>query len=1076
MQNDTVAQYSAHMVAERGRKTGRHGGMAEYMRMVGEQPAEPSIEVQNLRSDAQKDVLGGRRTVWRVTTNAEQAVAMPVPQIMENITEVIRLASQERNREHIVDAPATQRCLLIMNDCDEFIPEWLNVVEGVVASEDLPLNICCQTLLQNKILRVIKKKHVTKYLEMLAEIAEQKDDDCKKFYKQFGKRLKLGNHEYSTVGVKIAELLGFNTSKSGDDEISLKDYVDQMKEGQNDISYIAGESIAAVSSSPLEENLHKKGHEVAYMADPADECAVHQFKEFGGKMLKSVAKEGFDLGDDDEKNKIEELKAEFKPLTKLMKEILGDNVEMMIVSDRIADSQCVPSTSEYGWSAKTRRIMNAQALRDNSMTSHMVSKAEAQQQHKSSSKHQPTKQSTRQERGGERKKERNREGKGGRSEQEEEKEAEEGGNEQVEKGVMGWTEVTRKRRRKTVQIFVKVDGSRVTPVEVSPAEDKVEDVLKRIQKDEDAYVTLHGRVLKRGEKLKSCGVSDGCTIQVTSRMRGGGKHKDKKSKAEKRPAASTMQPEPLQMEKVLEEMVTCIVEGSDVEGEQRLQSFLTTIQKSTGWDKGQLEIMECRIRQAVEEKRRENIEERDQAAEQEQNKKVRFAEEKPPEETQEQSTDKQDVMSGLEELRTGRGSRPLVRGGDEKCRADEISSKGKGKGNGGKGEHGSNGGAGSKGTRQVENLAMDEVQENIKAMTSEEKEKRHKEDVRKLVEMVEKEEMELEMMQQEEMRHEEPRGQVAPNMEAGGSHLQATSDPRETRVLSWADCKDEEETTEERPPGLEEEEEEVESEPKTQEEEKHSQVESEQEAREQESRAHKAQEEETRAQEAREEERRAQEAREEETRAQEAREEEKRAQEARELKRAQEAREEQKRAQEAREEQKRAQEAREEQRAQEAREEQRRAQEAQDEKRAQEEQERLAREAKAQEERREQDREAVTQEGHEGEVKAQEEQGENANSLHEESHVSNRHMTWWRNAWWVRVNNGPHLQTARDRRRVWRAATRAAQEVRDTGRVPGGEREKWEQGKTESNTLHVIFHFNPTAAAAAASAATVRLQ
>ena len=119
------------------------------------------------------------------------------------------------------------------------------------------------------------------------------------------------------------------------------------------------------------------------------------------------------------------------------------------------------------------------------------------------------------------------------------------------------------------------------------------------------------------------------------------------------------------------------------------------------------------------------------------------------------------------------------------------------------------------------------------------------------------------------------------------------------------------------------------------------------------------------------------------------------------------------------------------------------------------------------------------QEGHEGEVKAHEEQGEDVNSLHEESHVSNRHMIWWHNAWWVRVNNGPHLQTARDRRRVWASQPRElAQEVRETGKGPGGEREKWEQGKTESNTLHVIFHFNPTAAAAtaAATAATVRLQ
>ena len=152
----------------------------------------------------------------------------------------------------------------------------------------------------------------------------------------------------------------------------------------------------------------------------------------------------------------------------------------------------------------------------------------------------------------------------------------------------------------------------------------------------------------------------------------------------------------------------------------------------------------------------------------------------------------------------------------------------------------------------------------------------------------------------------------------------------------------------------------------------------------------------------------------------------------------------------------------------------------------------------AHEERKEQEREAEAQgghesdvkaqEGHEGEVKAQEEQGEDANSLHEESHVSNRHMTWWHNAWWVRINNGPHLQTARDRRRVWRAATRAAQEVRDTGKDAGGEREKREQGKTErteSNTLHVVFHFptatastTPTTAAAAAASvvATTRLQ
>ena len=130
-------------------------------------------------------------------------------------------------------------------------------------------------------------------------------------------------HEDSTNRTKIAELLRFHTSKSGDEQISLKEYVDRMKEGQNDIYYITGESIAAVSSSPFLETLRKKGIEVLYMIDPIDEYATQQLKEFDGKKLKSTTKEGLDIDDEDEKKKIEELKAEFEPLTKLMKEVLG---------------------------------------------------------------------------------------------------------------------------------------------------------------------------------------------------------------------------------------------------------------------------------------------------------------------------------------------------------------------------------------------------------------------------------------------------------------------------------------------------------------------------------------------------------------------------------------------------------------------------------------------------------------------------------------------------------------------------------------------------------------------------------
>ena len=125
-----------------------------------------------------------------------------------------------------------------MDDCDELIPEWLKFVKGVVDSEDLPPNISRETLQQNKILRLIKEILVKKYLEIFAEFAEKKDD-YKKCYEQFGKCLELGIHEDSTDGTGIAELLRFNISKSGDDQISLKECVDRMKEGQNDISSLS---------------------------------------------------------------------------------------------------------------------------------------------------------------------------------------------------------------------------------------------------------------------------------------------------------------------------------------------------------------------------------------------------------------------------------------------------------------------------------------------------------------------------------------------------------------------------------------------------------------------------------------------------------------------------------------------------------------------------------------------------------------------------------------------------------------------------------------------------------------------
>ncbi|KAF1784318.1 Heat shock protein Hsp90, N-terminal [Phytophthora cactorum] len=301
------------------------------------------------------------------------------------------------------------RKVLITDDFDDFLPRYLNFIAGVVDSDDLPINVSRETLQENKILRVIRKKLVRKVLEMLRKLSEKDEDDddeedeeddevvdtstdaesddkketeqgaekeeeeekedgnaaYNKFWEEFGKNIKLGVMDDAANRGKLVKLLRFVTSESDSKWTSLEQYVDRMKDWQDSIYYIAAENAEACEKSPFMEKMRAKGLEVLYFVDALDEYMVSHISEFDGKKLVSITKEGIKFGDEDESltQKREQLYADkYVALTTALKTLYADKISRVAMSQRVVDSPAVMVTSQWGYSANMQRIMKAQTF------------------------------------------------------------------------------------------------------------------------------------------------------------------------------------------------------------------------------------------------------------------------------------------------------------------------------------------------------------------------------------------------------------------------------------------------------------------------------------------------------------------------------------------------------------------------------------------------------------------------------------------------------------------------------------------------------------------------------------------
>ncbi|MFB0962333.1 MAG: molecular chaperone HtpG, partial [Pseudomonas sp.] len=254
--------------------------------------------------------------------------------------------------------------VFIMDQADEFLPLYLRFTKGVVDSNDLSLNVSREILQKDPVIDSMKSALTKRVLDMLEKMAKNNPEDYKKFWAAFGQVLKEGPAEDFANKEKIAGLLRFASTHSGNDEqvVALSDYIARMKEGQDKIYYLTGESYAQVKNSPHLEVFRKKGIEVLLLTDRIDEWLMSYLTDFDGKGFVNVARGDLDLGaldSEEDKQAQDEVAKSKEALVTRLKKVLADQVADVRVSHRLTDSPAILAIGEQDLGLQMRQILEA---------------------------------------------------------------------------------------------------------------------------------------------------------------------------------------------------------------------------------------------------------------------------------------------------------------------------------------------------------------------------------------------------------------------------------------------------------------------------------------------------------------------------------------------------------------------------------------------------------------------------------------------------------------------------------------------------------------------------------------------